>query len=52
MFTQRSEAGNLHIVYNVDRCTIRCVLTFDQACTVSLVDLVIVVACCILLRLE
>jgi hypothetical protein len=50
MFTQRREVGTLHIVYMADRCTICCVLTFDQPSTVSLVDLVIVVACCSLLR--
>ena len=50
MFAQRREVGYLHIVYMCARCTIRCVLTFDQPCTVSMVDLVIVVLCCSLLR--
>jgi hypothetical protein len=50
MFTRRGEVGYQHVVHMCLSCAIRCVLTFDQPSTVSLVDLVIVVACCSLLR--
>ena len=50
MFTQSREVGYLYIVYMCLMHAIGWVLTFDQPCTVSLVDLVIVAACCSLLR--